>query len=81
MKTAVSIPDDVFKEAEALARRRKVSRSRLYADALREFVTRHDPDAISESWTRAVEEAGYDELDEAWLAMAAQTLAQVERKE
>ena len=35
MKTAVSIPDDVFNEAEALARRTNVSRSELYASALR----------------------------------------------
>lgn len=35
MKTAVSIPDDVFERAEELARRRRVSRSELYATALR----------------------------------------------
>ncbi len=35
MKTAVSIPDDVFNEAESLARRTNVSRSELYANALR----------------------------------------------
>src|SRR5436190_1081962 len=34
MKTAVSIPDDVFHEAERLARRTKRSRSRLFSDAL-----------------------------------------------
>ena len=35
MKTAVSIPDDVFNEAEDFARRTNVSRSELYATALR----------------------------------------------
>ena len=35
MKTAVSIPNDVFEAAEDLARRLKTSRSQLYASALR----------------------------------------------
>ena len=35
MKTAVSIPDDVFDEAEELARRSNITRSELYANALR----------------------------------------------
>jgi hypothetical protein len=35
MKTAVSIPDDVFEAAEDLARRMNTSRSQLYASALR----------------------------------------------
>ena len=41
MKTAVSIPEPVFRSAEQLARRLKMSRSRLYATALAEFVARH----------------------------------------
>ena len=81
MKTAVSIPDDVFNDAESLACRLKLSRSRLYTNALQEYVAKRDPDAITESWNRAVDEAGYDQLDEAWLSTAAQTLAQVEWNE
>jgi metal-responsive CopG/Arc/MetJ family transcriptional regulator len=34
MKTAVSIPDRIFREAERHARRSKKSRSQLYAEAL-----------------------------------------------
>ena len=34
MKTAISIPDDVFRRAERLAKRRKLSRSELYTAAL-----------------------------------------------
>jgi metal-responsive CopG/Arc/MetJ family transcriptional regulator len=41
MKVALSIPDDVFDSAEALSRRLGVSRSRLYATALAEFVAKH----------------------------------------
>ena len=49
MKTAISLPDDLFAEAESLIRRRKVSRSRLFSDALREYVRRHDPEAVTEA--------------------------------
>ena len=38
MKTAVSLPDEVFDEAEHLAKRLKISRSELYAKALAELV-------------------------------------------
>ena len=47
MKTAVSIPDDVFGAADRLARRRGKSRSQVYAEALLEFVQRHEADAIT----------------------------------
>ncbi len=38
MKTAISIPDAVFEEAERLAKRRGWSRSELYANAVAEYV-------------------------------------------
>jgi len=41
MKTAISVPDDVFGEAENLAARLRISRSDLYARALKEFLERH----------------------------------------
>jgi predicted transcriptional regulator len=47
MKTAISIPDDVFEDAERLARRLGHSRSQLYSRALREFVARHEPDHVT----------------------------------
>jgi len=41
MKVAVSIPGDLFESAESLGKRLAVSRSRLYATALAEFVAKH----------------------------------------
>jgi len=38
MKTAISIPDPVFEEAERLARQRGMSRSELYARAVAEYI-------------------------------------------
>ena len=53
MKTAVSIPEDVFKGAERLARKTKRSRSRLFSDALKEYLARHTPDSVTEAMNRA----------------------------
>jgi metal-responsive CopG/Arc/MetJ family transcriptional regulator len=47
MKTAVSIPDEVFQEAERLAAELKSSRSQLYSRAVREFIARHSADRIT----------------------------------
>ena len=58
MKTAVSIPDDVFEDAERLASRLHTSRSKLYARALAEFVARHDDDRVTALMDEAVSEAG-----------------------
>ncbi len=47
MKTAISLPDAVFRDAERLAKRLKKSRSRLYMEAVAEYVARHDPEAVT----------------------------------
>jgi predicted transcriptional regulator len=56
MKTAVSIPDEVFAQAETLAHRAKRSRSEVYARALAEYVARHAPDRVTEAMDRALEQ-------------------------
>ena len=48
MKTAVSLPDDLFRAADSLAGKLGVSRSRLYATALEEYLARHQSRRISE---------------------------------
>jgi metal-responsive CopG/Arc/MetJ family transcriptional regulator len=48
MKVAVSIPDDVFEEADRLAQELGESRSALYAQALTAFVQTHAPDRVTE---------------------------------
>jgi metal-responsive CopG/Arc/MetJ family transcriptional regulator len=58
MKTAVSIPNEVYQGAERLARRTKKSRSRLFSDALKEYLARHAPDEVTEGMNRACAEAG-----------------------
>jgi metal-responsive CopG/Arc/MetJ family transcriptional regulator len=59
MKTAVSIPDDVFEKAERYAQRLKKTRSEVYSQALREFVARHyAPEEITEAWNAVLEKVG-----------------------
>jgi len=60
MKTVVSIPDDVFEEAERLAACWRISRSHLYSRALQEFLARHSPDRLTEAMNRVVDELGSD---------------------
>lgn len=52
MKTAVSIPDELFRRADELADRLGKSRSEVYREALADYVARRDPRAV----TRALDE-------------------------
>lgn len=47
VKTAVSLPDDLFRLADATASRLRVSRSRLYAKAIAEFLGRTESDSVT----------------------------------
>lgn len=47
MKTAISLPDEVFEAAEELAAELGVSRSRLYARALAEYVAHHRDEQVT----------------------------------
>jgi len=56
MKTAISIPDRVFRDAERLAERLKKSRSQMYSEAVAEYVARHEPDLVTEQINAVCEE-------------------------
>jgi metal-responsive CopG/Arc/MetJ family transcriptional regulator len=58
MKTAISIPDDIFAGAERLARRTRRSRSQLFSDALKEYLARHGIDEVTEAMDRVCMEVG-----------------------
>ncbi len=44
MKTAISLPDPVFAEAESLARQLGLSRSELYTKALKAYLQKYNRD-------------------------------------
>ena len=58
MKTAVSLPDRVYRDAERYAGRTRKSRSQLYAEALSEYLARHAPDEVTEDMNAVVEQLG-----------------------
>ena len=56
MKTAISVPDDVFQHAERLRRRLGKSRSELYAAAMRQYLLEQDPDEITRRLNEVADE-------------------------
>jgi predicted transcriptional regulator len=64
MKTAVSVPDDLFAQADRLAKRSRRSRSEVYSAALREYVARHAPDEVTAGLDAVLADLGEPASDE-----------------
>ena len=77
MKTAVSIPDEIFEQAERLARRSGQTRSYVFSQALREYVARHSPEEVTRAMDEFCEAVG-DLRDPFSASAARRTLAQTE---
>lgn len=77
MKTAVSIPDEVFAAAERLASERNISRSELYTEALRRLV-QSDEQVTRQLDTVYGAEASTSNADPAVIASARRVLADTE---
>ncbi len=77
MKTAVSIPNEVFAKVERLARRSKRSRSELFSAALSEYVARHAPDEVTEAMNRVCADVG-EQTDRLVAAASRQALERSE---
>jgi len=58
MKTAISLPDKVFREAEKMARKLKKSRSQLYREAIAEYLARHELESVTEAMNKVCLELG-----------------------
>jgi metal-responsive CopG/Arc/MetJ family transcriptional regulator len=56
MKTAMSLPDDLFRAAERYAKRSGVSRSQLYATALKEYLGSQYRNDVKEALNRVYAE-------------------------
>lgn len=64
MKTAISIPDPVFRAAEQLAKRTGMSRSELYSVAIAQYVKAHRGVGVTERLNEVYgEEEGLSLLD------------------
>ena len=62
MKTAISIPDEVFVAAEGLAERLGVSRSQLYSSAIAQYIEAHRSKGVT-ALLNAVYEDNTAEVD------------------
>ncbi len=76
MKTAVSVPNEIFDSAEALACRLGISRSQLYATALARLLAEHERDQITARLNAIYDDAGAEpsRLERGYAALQARTL-------
>ncbi len=77
MKTAISLPDPIFDEAEHYAKRAKMNRSTLYTEALAEYLARHSPNKVTEAMNQVADQL--QESSDPFSTLAAQqTLGRIE---
>jgi metal-responsive CopG/Arc/MetJ family transcriptional regulator len=50
MKTAISLPDTLYEDAEKTAKSMGIPRSQLFAKALEEFINHHKKESITEKY-------------------------------
>jgi len=75
MKTAISIPDRLFADAEALASHLGISRSELYQLAVAAYLAREGQQAITDALNTVYgEDPEASRLDPAWLAAQSASL-------
>ena len=60
MKTAVSVPDDLFNDSERLRKKLRCSRSQLYQNAIREYVNRYDQGSVIRSLNAVLSQISED---------------------
>lgn len=82
MKTAISIPDDLFDSAEGTARRLGLSRSELYARALRDYLAEHGSEGITERLNEVYGESRQQEsgLDPALAGLQRRSLERADER-
>lgn len=73
MKTAISIPDAIFKTADQVAQRLGMSRSELYVNAVREYLERNKPLNITATLNKVYGDTE-SSLDQALTALQMKTL-------
>jgi len=82
MKTAISIPDPLFEEAEAVAKELGVSRSKLMQLALREFLKDRKEAKLTAAINRNIAKYGDpSDGEEARIEHSRRILANMERDE
>lgn len=80
MKTAVSLPDPLFKEAEAAAKDLGLSRSKLIQTALEEFLKRRRDEEVTAALNRSLAKHP-DEIDPFVQQLALEVMMRTEWEE
>jgi predicted transcriptional regulator len=74
MKTAISLPDDLYKAIDGCARELRLTRSGLLARAAREFLARRrHAQNPTEAWNLVIDKAGQPGNDPAAVAFRRRT--------
>ncbi len=73
MKTAISVPDDIFQLSERLAKKLKVSRSAVFAMGVRKLGLEFDEDDLTARINAVCEEVDTS-LDPFWKEVQSRTL-------
>ncbi len=55
MKTAISLPDSLFKSAELTAKKLGINRSSLFSRAIKEYLENYNPVDVTEKLNRVYE--------------------------
>lgn len=63
MKTAISIPDRDFRNAERLAKKLGISRSELYTQAVRQFISSRDHSELTRQMNAALDKLTAEETE------------------
>src|SRR5262249_13910746 len=80
VKTAVSLPDDVFRAVDAYAKRHRLTRSGVLAAAARQYLARNaTPESATEAWNRAIESGGQPGSDPTAIAFRRRTAAVIRK--
>lgn len=77
MKTAISLPDSIFEEAEALAQELAISRSELYTKALKAYLQQRNRSQMLET-LNAIYSKVSSKLDPVLEEMQSMTLSREE---
>ena len=70
MKIAISIPDDLFREMERIAREEKTSRSQVFASAARDYIRKRETRRLVEKLDEVYSEPETTDEEKARKAMA-----------
>jgi metal-responsive CopG/Arc/MetJ family transcriptional regulator len=60
MKTAISLPDQLFEHADSLATKLKISRSQFYATALEKYISELEKSTITQKMNEFIDKYGQD---------------------